>query len=64
MRPSPNTGKDDCHILDFVDAQGRVAGTFSTPSLFGLDPHEMTPGILRAIFKLNRKLTDSRGDIG
>ncbi|KIM25467.1 hypothetical protein M408DRAFT_74291 [Serendipita vermifera MAFF 305830] len=44
MRLSPNTGKEDCHILDFVDAQGRVAGTFSTPSLFGLDPQEITPG--------------------
>ena len=45
MRLSPKTGKEDCHILDFVDAQGRVAGTFSTPSLFGLDPQEMTPGM-------------------
>jgi len=45
MRLSPSTGKEDCHILDFVDAQGRVAGAFSTPTLFGLDPTEMIPGM-------------------
>lgn len=45
MRLSPETGKQDCHILDFVDAQDRVSGTFSTPTLFGLDPQEMTSGI-------------------
>lgn len=48
MRLSPQTGKQDCHILDFVDSHGRVAGMFSTPSLFGLDPNEITPGMLTA----------------
>ncbi|PVG01933.1 P-loop containing nucleoside triphosphate hydrolase protein [Serendipita vermifera] len=44
MRLSSQTGKEDCHILDFVDTQGRVAGMFSTPTLFGLDPNEILPG--------------------
>ncbi|KAG8820411.1 hypothetical protein FRC17_010158 [Serendipita sp. 399] len=44
MRLSP--GKEDCHIIDFVDSRGRVAGTFSTPTLLGLDPSEIMPGML------------------
>ncbi|KAH9950401.1 P-loop containing nucleoside triphosphate hydrolase protein [Amylocystis lapponica] len=38
MRQSPGTGKEDCHIIDFVDSTGRVSGVVSTPTLFGLDP--------------------------
>jgi len=41
MRLSPDTGKEDCHIIDFVDSVGRVAGVVSTPHLFGLDPSEV-----------------------
>ncbi|KAI0348569.1 P-loop containing nucleoside triphosphate hydrolase protein [Trametopsis cervina] len=41
MRLSPNTGKEDCHIIDFVDSMGRVAGLVSIPHLFGLDPTEI-----------------------
>ncbi|KDQ16273.1 hypothetical protein BOTBODRAFT_30973 [Botryobasidium botryosum FD-172 SS1] len=38
MRLSPGTGKEDCRIIDFVDAIHRVGGVVSTPTLFGLDP--------------------------
>ncbi|KAH8120198.1 P-loop containing nucleoside triphosphate hydrolase protein [Phellopilus nigrolimitatus] len=38
MRLSPQTGKDDCHIIDFVDSTNRVPGVVSIPTLFGLDP--------------------------
>ena len=38
MRLSPHTGKEDCHIVDFVDSLNRVDGVMSTPTLFGLDP--------------------------
>ncbi|KDQ63526.1 hypothetical protein JAAARDRAFT_120193 [Jaapia argillacea MUCL 33604] len=41
MRLSPDTGKEDCHIIDFVDSTDRVAGVVCTPTLFGLDPSEM-----------------------
>lgn len=44
MRLSPGTGKDDCHIIDFVDSTGRVAGVVSVPTLFGLDPSELIEG--------------------
>ncbi|KZV93999.1 P-loop containing nucleoside triphosphate hydrolase protein [Exidia glandulosa HHB12029] len=40
MRLSPQTGKEDCHILDFVDSTTRVNGVITTPSLFGLTPEE------------------------
>ncbi|KZW02674.1 P-loop containing nucleoside triphosphate hydrolase protein [Exidia glandulosa HHB12029] len=40
MRLSPQTGKEDCHILDFVDSTTRVNGVMTTPSLFGLTPEE------------------------
>lgn len=40
MRLSPATGKDDCHIIDFVDSTTRVQGIVTTPTLFGLTPGE------------------------
>uniref|UniRef100_A0A0W0F5M0 P-loop containing nucleoside triphosphate hydrolase protein n=1 Tax=Moniliophthora roreri TaxID=221103 RepID=A0A0W0F5M0_MONRR len=42
MRLSPDTGKKDCRIIDLVDSLSRVAGVVSTPSLFGLEPNEIT----------------------
>ncbi|KAJ7630892.1 P-loop containing nucleoside triphosphate hydrolase protein [Roridomyces roridus] len=38
MRLSPDTGKTDCRIIDFVDSTSRVSGIVSIPTLFGLDP--------------------------
>jgi ATP-dependent helicase IRC3 len=44
MRLSPNTSKEDCRIIDFVDSTARVVGVVSTPTLFGLDPSEIIDG--------------------
>ncbi|KAF8905532.1 P-loop containing nucleoside triphosphate hydrolase protein [Gymnopilus junonius] len=41
MRQSPNTGKADCRIIDFVDNQSRVNGLVTSPTLFGLNPGEL-----------------------
>ena len=41
MRRSPETGKKDCRIIDFVESSTRVNGVVSTPTLFGLDPGEV-----------------------
>ncbi|KDR84936.1 hypothetical protein GALMADRAFT_131700 [Galerina marginata CBS 339.88] len=41
MRLSPNTGKTDCRIIDFVDSHYRVGGLVTAPTLFGLDPDEI-----------------------
>lgn len=41
MRLSANTGKTDCHIIDFVESNTRVSGIISTPTLFGLDPGDV-----------------------
>ena len=38
MRLSPDTGKKDCRIIDFVDSTSRMSGIVSVPTLFGLDP--------------------------
>ncbi|KAI0307989.1 P-loop containing nucleoside triphosphate hydrolase protein [Multifurca ochricompacta] len=38
MRLSPDTGKQDCHVIDFVDSVDRLVGIVSAPTLFGLDP--------------------------
>ncbi|KZO95206.1 P-loop containing nucleoside triphosphate hydrolase protein [Calocera viscosa TUFC12733] len=38
MRLSPDTGKTDCRIIDFVDSISRVQGVVNVPTLFGLDP--------------------------
>ncbi|KIM48248.1 hypothetical protein M413DRAFT_226262 [Hebeloma cylindrosporum] len=40
MRLSPQTGKEDCRIIDFVDNHARVGGVVSVPTIFGLDPNE------------------------
>lgn len=44
MRLSPETGKQDCRVIDFVDSQNRVAGVVSVPTLLGLDPSEIIDG--------------------
>lgn len=44
MRLSPQTGKKDCQIIDFIDIAGRTPGLVSTPTLFGLDPSEVVDG--------------------
>lgn len=41
MRLSPYTGKEDCHIIDFVGLTDSVVGIVSTSTLFGLDPSEV-----------------------
>ena len=41
MRLSPETGKQNCRIIDFVDVLDRMPGVVSTPTLFGLDPSEV-----------------------
>ncbi|TDL28609.1 P-loop containing nucleoside triphosphate hydrolase protein [Rickenella mellea] len=41
MRLSPETGKEDCHIIDFVDSSGMVNGVVSIPTLFGVDPDDV-----------------------
>ena len=38
MRLSPETGKEDCHVIDFVDTMCHVSGVISAPTLFGLSP--------------------------
>lgn len=44
MRLSPETGKNDCQIIDFVDIAGHASDLVSTPTLFGLDPSEIIDG--------------------
>ncbi|KAI0257368.1 P-loop containing nucleoside triphosphate hydrolase protein [Lactifluus subvellereus] len=38
VRQSPRTGKQDCHVIDFVDSINRVVGIVGAPTLIGLDP--------------------------
>ncbi|TFK57061.1 P-loop containing nucleoside triphosphate hydrolase protein [Heliocybe sulcata] len=44
MRQSPETGKTDCLVVDFVGNTSRVAGVVCVPVLFGLDPSEVVDG--------------------
>lgn len=46
MRLSPDTGKTDCRIIDFVDSNSRVSGIVSTPTLFGLELEDDIEGAL------------------
>ena len=44
MRLSPDTGKEDCRIIDFVDSLDRMPGVVCTPTLFGLHPSAFIDG--------------------
>lgn len=44
MRLSPNTGKQDCHVIDFVDSTTRIVGIVNAPTLFGLNPETVVDG--------------------
>jgi len=44
MRLSPNTGKQDCHVIDFVDSTSRIVGIVNAPTLFGLAPETVVDG--------------------
>ncbi|KZT30598.1 P-loop containing nucleoside triphosphate hydrolase protein [Neolentinus lepideus HHB14362 ss-1] len=56
MRLSPETGKDDCLVIDFVDSTSRVAGVVCVPTLFGLDPSEVIDG--ETIDELKERVPD------
>jgi len=56
MRLSPETGKEDCQIVDFIDIAGRTPGLVSTPILFGLDPSEIVDGNIHSFFSPRKSL--------
>ena len=49
MRLSPDTGKQDCYIIDFVDSMKRVVGVVSAPTLLGLDPAIVVDGATHSL---------------
>lgn len=51
MRLSFDTGKEDCHIIDFVDSTSKHHGVVCIPTLFGLDPSEVVDGEVTYIRK-------------
>jgi len=59
MRLSPDTGKTDCRIIDFVDVMNRMDGVVSTPTLFGLNPSEMVDGKIHFMARIVFPLTSS-----
>ncbi|THV07737.1 P-loop containing nucleoside triphosphate hydrolase protein [Dendrothele bispora CBS 962.96] len=59
MRLSPGTGKTDCRIIDFVDSLDRVSGVVSSPTLFGLDPDEVTED--ESLESMEQRATESIG---
>ena len=60
MRLSPETGKKDCQIVDFVDIAGRALGLVSTPTLFGLDPSEIVDGNSHPFLSSQKSLNSGR----
>jgi ATP-dependent helicase IRC3 len=52
MRLSPNTGKQDCHVIDFVDSTNRIVGIVNAPTLFGLDPSSVLDGAPHSLTQL------------
>lgn len=44
MRLSPDTGKENCHLIDFVDNKSRHGKIVCVPTLHGLDPNEIIEG--------------------
>ena len=56
MRLSPGTGKQDCHVIDFVDSMKRVVGVVSVPTLLGLDPTTVVDGTTHLLTWLSEML--------
>ena len=46
LRLSPETGKQDCLVLDLVASGERAGGMVCTPTLFGVDPDAHIEGAL------------------
>jgi ATP-dependent helicase IRC3 len=57
MRLSPNTGKQDCHVIDFVDSTNRIVGIVNAPTLFGLAPEAVVDGATHSFMWLLNTLT-------
>ncbi|KAF7357771.1 p-loop containing nucleoside triphosphate hydrolase protein [Mycena venus] len=54
MKPSPDTAKEDCLIIDIVDVNIKRSPAYSTCRLFQLEPHEIDgkpPHVLRQLSK-------------
>ncbi|KAI0651935.1 P-loop containing nucleoside triphosphate hydrolase protein [Trametes meyenii] len=62
MRLSPETGKEDCRVIDFVDSEERVAGAISFPTLLGLDPSEFNEE--ETLNNLAERLEPSKHQLG
>jgi ATP-dependent helicase IRC3 len=50
MRLSPETEKNDCRIIDFVDVMEGMNGVVGTPTLFGLNPSEIIDSTQSVLF--------------
>jgi ATP-dependent helicase IRC3 len=61
MRLSPITGKQDCHVIDFVDSTNRIVGIANAPTLFGLAPEAVIDGALHSFTLLLQILTLDSG---
>jgi ATP-dependent helicase IRC3 len=61
MRLSPATGKEDCHIIDFVDTVKRI-GVVSTPTLFGLEPDDPIEGISSQRYRFPQSTNSLQSD--
>lgn len=46
LRLSPETGKQDCLVIDMVASGERAGGMVCTPTLFGVDPEADIEGVL------------------
>lgn len=57
MRLSSKTGKQDCHVIDFVDSTSRIVGIVNAPTLFGLDPAAVVDGAPHSLIWLLNTLT-------
>ncbi|SRR6266478_6140602 len=62
MRLSPNTGKQDCHVVDFVDSTNRIAGIVNAPTLFGLAPETVVDGASHSFTGYSNTLTLGLGE--
>ena len=55
-----NAGKEDCHVIDMVASLDR--GIVTTPTLFGLDPHEILKDADAAKVKALKSRRDMEGE--
>lgn len=61
LRLSPNTGKENCQVIDLVDTLSRSNGMLVSPTLWGISHDDLPPDYRRALEEGKSEDAESTG---